>query len=59
LPSPFRSATAIAAGLATKKFCAAWNVPLPLPSRIDTLFEAMFATATSSVPSPFKSAAAA
>ena len=36
-PSPLKSPTVTELGpLPAPKFCAAWNVPSPLPSKIDT-----------------------
>src|SRR5438874_7681284 len=52
-PSPLKSPTAAETGfVATAKLTEGWNVPLPLPNRVDTLFEARLVTARSKRPSP-------
>src|SRR5580658_336081 len=61
LPSPFRSSITTDDGAdcdpVLNSSCG-WNVPSPLPSRMLTLLEPLFAVATSSLPSPFTSAIA-
>ena len=55
LPSPLKSPTATKEGaVAVPYFMAAWNVPSPLPNKIETLPLRM-ATAKSTLPSPLKS----
>ncbi len=59
LPSPLTSATASAYGLVpATKFCAGWNVPLPLPRSTLTEELCRLAASRSGLPSPLMSATA-
>ena len=56
MPSPLKSPTATETGpLSTGKSVGALNVPSPLPSKIETVYDAALVTARSCFSSPLKS----